>query len=187
MAATVLAAVLSVAAPMTIVSGLAALVAAALLVARALPWKPLGDAEGARCSGCCMSAMPGSRCALVLRAGVDLGLDLPASAPDHAFTIGGIGVLTLGMMARTARGHTGRPIEATRLMTAAFAIINLAAVVRVFGPMAAPELHPVIGVVGRAVGARVPALPDRVCADPDRRPDRRPAGVRRRSRHQETT
>ena len=57
--------------------------------------------------------------ALFLRAGLDFGLALPASAPDHALTIGGIGVLTLGMMARTARGHTGRPIEATRLMTAA--------------------------------------------------------------------
>ena len=86
--------------------------------------------------------------ALFLRAGLDLGLDLPASAPDHAFTIGGIGVLTLGMMARTARGHTGRPIEATRLMTAAFAIINLAALVRVFGPIAAPEFRPVIGLAG---------------------------------------
>ena len=87
--------------------------------------------------------------ALFLRAALDLGLDLPASAPDHAFTIGGIGVLTLGMMARTARGHTGRPLEATRLMTAAFTIINLAAIVRVFGPIAAPEFQvPVIGLSG---------------------------------------
>ena len=54
--------------------------------------------------------------------------------------------LTLGMMARTACGHTGRPIEASRLMTAAFAIINLAAVVRVFGPVAFPDAHPLIGV-----------------------------------------
>ena len=62
---------------------------------------------------------------------------------------GGIGVLTLGMMARTARGHTGRPLEATRLMTAAFTIINLAALVRVFGPIAAPEFQaPVIGLSG---------------------------------------
>jgi uncharacterized protein involved in response to NO len=87
--------------------------------------------------------------ALFLRAALDLGLDLPASAPDHAFTIGGIGVLTLGMMARTARGHTGRPIEATRLMTAAFALISLAALLRVFGPIAVPEFQaPVIGLSG---------------------------------------
>jgi uncharacterized protein involved in response to NO len=146
-AATALAAVLSVAAPMTTVSGLAALMAAALLVARALPWKPLATRKVPMLwvlhVGHAWIAV-----SLALRAVVDLGLDLPASAPDHAFTIGGIGVLTLGMMARTARGHTGRPIEATRLMTAAFAIINLAAVIRVFGPMAAPELHPVIGLSG---------------------------------------
>jgi uncharacterized protein involved in response to NO len=87
--------------------------------------------------------------ALLLRAGLDFGLDLSASASDHAFTIGGIGVLTLGMMARTARGHTGRAIEATRLMTTAFTVMNLAALVRVFGPMAAPEFQaPVIGLSG---------------------------------------
>ena len=106
MAATVLAAVLSVAAPMTIVSGLAALVAAVLLVARALPWKPWATRKVPMLwvlhVGHAWIAV-----SLFLRAGVDFGLDLPASAPDHAFTIGGIGVLTLGMMARTARGHTG--------------------------------------------------------------------------------
>jgi uncharacterized protein involved in response to NO len=145
--ATVLAAVLSVATPLTVSSGLAALVAAVLLAARALPWKPWATRKVPMLwvlhVGHAWIAV-----SLLLRAGMDLGLDLPASSPDHAFTIGGIGVLTLGMMARTARGHTGRPIEATRLMTAAFAIINLAALVRVFGPMAAPELHPVIGLSG---------------------------------------
>jgi uncharacterized protein involved in response to NO len=84
--------------------------------------------------------------ALTLRATSDFGLGLPVGAADHAFTVGGIGALTLGMMARTARGHTGRPIEASRLMTAAFAIINLAAVVRVFGPAAFPDAHPLIGI-----------------------------------------
>lgn len=144
---TVLASVLAVAAPMTIFSGLAALVAAVLLVARALPWKPLATRK-VPMLWVLHVGHAWIAAALFLRAGVDFGLDLPASASDHAFTIGGIGVLTLGMMARTARGHTGRPIEASRLMTTAFAIINLAAVVRVFGPMAVPDFPPVIGVAG---------------------------------------
>ena len=145
--ATVLAAVLAVAAPMTTISGLAALAAAVLLVARALPWKPWATRK-VPMLWVLHAGHAWIAASLFLRAGVEFGLDLPASAADHAFTIGGIGVLTLGMMARTARGHTGRPIEASRLMTAAFAIINLAALVRVFGPMAAPELHPVIGAAG---------------------------------------
>jgi uncharacterized protein involved in response to NO len=144
---TVLASVLAVAAPMTIFSGLAALVAAVLLVARALPWKPLATRK-VPMLWVLHVGHAWIAAALFLRAGVDFGLDLPASASDHAFTIGGIGVLTLGMMARTAHGHTGRPIEASRLMTTAFAIINLAAVVRVFGPMAVPDFPPVIGVAG---------------------------------------
>jgi uncharacterized protein involved in response to NO len=147
-AATALAAVLSVAAPQTTASGLAALASAVVLVARALPWKPWAT-RNVPMLWVLHAGHAWISVALFLRAALDLGLDLPASAPDHAFTIGGIGVLTLGMMARTARGHTGRAIEATRLMTAAFIIINLAAVVRVFGPIAAPGfLVPLVGMSG---------------------------------------
>jgi uncharacterized protein involved in response to NO len=31
----------------------------------------------------------------------------------HAFTMGGIGVITLGMMARVSLGHTGRVLKAS--------------------------------------------------------------------------
>ncbi|WP_037456698.1 NnrS family protein [Skermanella stibiiresistens] len=145
--ATALAVVLSVAAPMTMMSGLAALAAAVALTARALPWKPWAT-RGVPMLWVLHAGHAWIAAALLLRAAADLGFTLPGSAADHAFTIGGIGVLTLGMMARTARGHTGRPIEATRLMTAAFAILNLAALVRVLGPMVAPDAPGVIGVSG---------------------------------------
>jgi uncharacterized protein involved in response to NO len=149
--ATASAVVLSVAAPMSVLSGLASLVAAVALVARALPWKPWAT-RGVPMLWVLHAGHAWIAAALLLRAATDLGSSLgfalPASAADHAFTIGGIGVLTLGMMARTARGHTGRPIEATRLMTAAFAILNIAALVRVLGPMVAPDAPAVIGVSG---------------------------------------
>lgn len=144
-AVTVAAVAASVFIPSGVASGVAALAAAILLVARALPWKPRATMAVPMLwvlhAGHAWIAV-----ALALRAASDFGLDLPSSAADHAFTIGGIGVLTLGMMARTARGHTGRPIEASRLMTAAFAIVNLAAFVRVFGPVAFPDAQPLIGV-----------------------------------------
>jgi uncharacterized protein involved in response to NO len=142
--ATVAAAVLAVAVPSTIASGFAALAAAVLLIARALPWKPW-ETRTVPMLWVLHAGHAWIAVSLLLRAAMDFGLDLPASTADHAFTLGGIGVLTLGMMARTARGHTGRPIEATRLMTAAFAIVNLAAVLRVFGPIAAPDAPAVIG------------------------------------------
>jgi uncharacterized protein involved in response to NO len=56
----------------------------------------------------------------------------------HAFTIGGIGVLTLGMMARVSLGHTGRAIRASTTITIAFVLLNLAAAFRVILPIAIP-------------------------------------------------
>lgn len=53
------------------------------------------------------------------------------------------------MMACIARGHTGRAIEATRLVIAAFTTINLAAIAWVFGSIVMPDFQvPVIGLSG---------------------------------------
>lgn len=57
----------------------------------------------------------------------------------HALTVGAIGGLTLGMMTRTARGHTGRSLEADGWETAAFALVMAAALVRVGGGIALPH------------------------------------------------
>jgi uncharacterized protein involved in response to NO len=59
----------------------------------------------------------------------------------HAFTLGGIGVLTLGMMARVSLGHTGRMLKASNAIALAFALLNLAAVFRVLLPMALPNWY----------------------------------------------
>ena len=59
----------------------------------------------------------------------------------HAFTMGGIGVITLGMMARVSLGHTGRILKASHAMAIAFALINLAALVRVFIPILLPQWY----------------------------------------------
>ncbi len=56
----------------------------------------------------------------------------------HAFTLGGIGVLTLGMMARVSLGHTGRAMKASNTIAIAFALINIAALFRVLLPIAMP-------------------------------------------------
>ena len=56
----------------------------------------------------------------------------------HAFTVGGIGVLTLGMMARVSLGHTGRALKASNAIAIAFVLINVAALFRVLLPIAMP-------------------------------------------------
>jgi uncharacterized protein involved in response to NO len=69
-------------------------------------------------------------------------LQLTASAlATHAFTVGAIGGLTIGMMTRTAKGHTGRPLLADRADTAAYVLIFAAAGLRVFGPMLWPDAY----------------------------------------------
>lgn len=59
----------------------------------------------------------------------------------HAFTVGGIGILTLGMMARVALGHTGRALKASNVMAIAFVLINLAALLRVLAPALVPAWY----------------------------------------------
>lgn len=76
--------------------------------------------------------------ALLALAGTPAGAGLPAL---HALTVGTIGMLTLGMMARVALGHTGRPLQVKPVMRLAFALVLLATVVRVFGPVLLPQAY----------------------------------------------
>lgn len=67
--------------------------------------------------------------------------DLPPRGALHTLTIGAIGVVTLGMMARVSVGHTGRPMQAARLTILAFALINLSAALRGLGPLMVPSAY----------------------------------------------
>jgi uncharacterized protein involved in response to NO len=69
------------------------------------------------------------------------GVATAAVSALHAFTAGGIGVLTLGMMARVSLGHTGRLLESAPIMTRAFVAINLAALLRVVLPLLFPGVY----------------------------------------------
>jgi uncharacterized protein involved in response to NO len=59
----------------------------------------------------------------------------------HAFTVGGIGILTLGMMARVSLGHTGRALRVSNAIALAFVLINLATLFRVLVPIALPQWY----------------------------------------------
>lgn len=54
----------------------------------------------------------------------------------HALSVGAIGMVTLGMMARVAYGHTGRNVfDPPRYLGPLFGILFLAALIRVFGTL----------------------------------------------------
>lgn len=65
---------------------------------------------------------------------------LPTGPATHALTVGLIGLVTLGMITRTALGHTGRRLQAGPFEVAAYLCMALAGLVRVALPLAAPAL-----------------------------------------------
>jgi len=79
---------------------------------------------------------------LALRGLTGFGL-VPYALGTHALTVGAIGGLTLGMMTRTARGHTARPLESGRAEVAAYVLVQLAALTRVLLPLALPAANAV--------------------------------------------
>ncbi len=64
---------------------------------------------------------------------------IAVSAGIHALAVGATGGLIIGMMTRTARGHTGRLLQVSRAEVAAYLLVAGAAVVRVLLPLLAPQ------------------------------------------------
>jgi uncharacterized protein involved in response to NO len=59
----------------------------------------------------------------------------------HAFGIGAVGGMIIGMITRTARGHTGRPLVAGLPEVFAYGLVQAAALVRVVLGLALPALY----------------------------------------------
>ncbi len=60
----------------------------------------------------------------------------------HAFSAGGVGLATLGMMARISLGHTGRNVNKPPSQVAiVFVLVLISACVRVLGPLLLPDAY----------------------------------------------
>ena len=66
---------------------------------------------------------------------------LAPSLAVHAFGVGVMGGLIIGMVTRTARGHTGRMLQVGRAEVCAYVCVLLAAVVRVLLPALWPAAY----------------------------------------------
>jgi uncharacterized protein involved in response to NO len=84
---------------------------------------------------------------LLLRVAAALGWVAPSLAV-HALTVGALGGLVIGMITRTARGHTGRPLQAGRREVTAYLLVAAAALARVAGPVWWPVQHAVLAAAG---------------------------------------
>jgi uncharacterized protein involved in response to NO len=67
------------------------------------------------------------------------GQPLRAAWPIHLIAMGGLSVLIIGMITRTARGHTGRPLKVGTAEVVAYSLMLAAAVSRVLLPLVAPQ------------------------------------------------
>ena len=71
---------------------------------------------------------------LLILGGAILGWGLSTADAVHAFTTGAVGVMTLAVMTRASLGHTGRPKHAGPLTVCIYILVNVGALLRVFGP-----------------------------------------------------
>lgn len=69
--------------------------------------------------------------ALGLKAAAGLAGAVPEAAWLHAFTVGALGMMMMGLMTRVVLRHTGRPLVLPPVIAAAFALMFAAALLRV--------------------------------------------------------
>ncbi len=145
---TAIALALWVLAPANIFSATALGAAALLHVLRLWCWKPLRT-RSRPILWVLHLAYAWLPVGLVLLALSQLGV-VGISSGIHALAVGATGGLIIGMITRTARGHTGRPLQVSRLEVAAYLLVAGAAVARVLLPLLAPQ-HLAIWLVAAAL------------------------------------
>lgn len=78
---------------------------------------------------------------LLVKGAAALGAGIHPRVAVHLFTVGGIGTLTVGMMARVALGHTGRPLQVSGMVAVSFVAMSGAALVRGVVPVFQPAWY----------------------------------------------
>jgi uncharacterized protein involved in response to NO len=74
----------------------------------------------------------------------------PPGAPVHALTVGAVGTMTLAVMTRASLGHTGRALVAGPGTIALYALVNIAALLRVAAPLAGEHVTLITSFAGIA-------------------------------------
>lgn len=86
-------------------------------------------------------------------AAADLGVGLPGTTAMHALTAGAIGTMVIAVMSRASLGHSGRPLQASGALTAAYVLVVAGAVVRVFAPLVGALPYRTVILVGGTLWA----------------------------------
>lgn len=110
-------------------TGSVAMLAGVAVGAQALGWNPLAT-RGRAILWVLHVSYAWIPVGLILLGLASLGL-VPRSAAIHALAVGAMGGLIMGMITRTALGHSGRPVVAGRWETTAYILVLSGAVLRV--------------------------------------------------------
>lgn len=136
-AATAAVLVAELAAPADAVIGALALVAASLHLVRLAGWQTR-RVLGAPIVWILHVGYGWLVIGFALKAAALLGDVIAPASAVHALSVGAVGSMTLGVMSRAALGHTGRALRVASAITAAYALVSLAAVLRIAGPAVLP-------------------------------------------------
>jgi uncharacterized protein involved in response to NO len=87
---------------------------------------------------------------LMLLGGSILGWGLETTDAIHALTTGAMGAMTLAVMTRASLGHTGHPLHAGPMTVVIYVLVNLGALLRVFGPSIGLPTNLMLGISATA-------------------------------------
>lgn len=134
--------------PSSAIAGLASFAAALFTAAQWLCWKPWATRH--RPMAWILQGSYGFiPVGLLLLGASAFGL-LPRSAAIHAFSVGAMGGMIVGMAMRTSLGHTGREVRGGRAESAAFALVLAAAGLRLTASLAPSVQLPAMLAAGAA-------------------------------------
>lgn len=119
-----------------LVTGALALLAGAAVAVQAIGWNPFA-ARGNPMLWILHAAYAWIPIGLALLGLAAFGI-VPRSAAIHALAVGSMGGLIIGMITRTALGHSGRMVRAGRVEVTAFILVLLAAALRVAATLIPP-------------------------------------------------
>ncbi len=75
---------------------------------------------------------------------------LPETAAVHGLTAGAVGTMTLAVMTRATRGHTGRPLLADAGTTIVYVLVTMSSITRIMAPMWPALYNPLLWTAGAA-------------------------------------
>ena len=133
--------------PVAVIVGLG--LAGALALVQLVSWKPMA-VRGNALLWILYVGYASLGIGLLMAAAVQAGLNLPRALAVHTIAMAGFSVLIIGMVTRTALGHTGRPLAADRTIRISYWLMLLAVVLRIAAILATPTSAALMHMAGAA-------------------------------------